>query len=176
MAIQPVDSVRATQAAGAEAQIASAGHARIATIRATVSDVDYPMIPFAMLKDDPRPAFQQWKEAYLAAIEGKENVLRAVCEAWNRAFISLKPEQLFFVCAWASVPDAPALVVQVSELLFGIATPGPHRKRWCTTRAVTRQGEPIAWCCEIDMSEEACSQVAEVVFSEENMIQLAEKP
>ncbi len=176
MALQPADYVQAIQAAGAEAQIASAGHARIAVIRATVSNVDYPMIPFAMLKDDPRPAFQQWKETYLPTIEGSENALRAVCEAWNRAFISLRSEQLFFVCAWASVPDAPALVVQVSELLFGIATPGPHRKRWCTTRAVTRQGKLVAWCCEIDMSEEACNQVAEIVFSEENMIQLVEQP
>lgn len=174
MALQPADYVSTIQAAGAEAQIAPAGHARIAVIRATVSDVDYPMIPFAMLKDDPRPAFQQWKERYLPTIE-KENALRAACEAWNQAFIALRPEQLFFVCAWASVPDAPALVVQISELLFGIATPGPHRTRWCTTRAVTSQGEPVAWCCEIDMSEEACSQVAEIVFSEENMLRLVER-
>ena len=174
MAIQSAEYLQMNLAAGAEAQIASAGHARIASIRATVSNVDYPMIPFAVLKDDPRPAFQQWKETYLHAIEEQDNALRAVCEAWNRAFVSLRPEQLFFVCAWASVPEAPALVVQVSELIFGIATPGPHRKRWCTTRAVTHQGELVAWCHEIDMSEEASGQVAEVVFSEEQMLRLIE--
>lgn len=174
MAIPPAEYLSASQTTGAETQIASAGHGRIVSIRATVSNVDYPMIPFAVLRDDPRPAFQQWKETYLHAIEGRENALRATCEAWNRAFLSLKPEQLFFVCAWASVPEAPALLVRVSELIFGIATPGPHRKRWCTTRAVSRQGEIVAWCCEIDMRAEASGQMAEVVFSEEHMLRLTE--
>jgi hypothetical protein len=175
MAIQQADYLQAIRTTGAEAQLSSSGHSRIAYIRAMVSGLDYPMVPFAVLKDDPRPAFQQWMEAYQQAIESQENTFRAICESWNRPFVSLKSEQLFFVCAWDSVPKAPPLVVQASGLIFGIATPGPHRKRWCTTRGVTRQGELVAWCCEIDMSEEACRQVAEVVFSEKNMLRLVER-
>ncbi len=172
MAIQPADYLQMIPAAGAEAQLSLSGYSRIAAIRATAGGLEYPMVSFAMLKDDPRPQFQQWMETYLPEIEGRENASKAICEVWNKPFVSLKPEQLFFICAWNSVPVAPALVVQSSELLFGIATPGPHQKRWCTTRAVTRQGELVAWCCEIDMSEEARKQVAEVVLSEENMLRL----
>lgn len=175
MAVQPADYLQAISAAEAEGQVLLSGYARIASIRATVAGLEYPMLPFAVLKDDPRPQFQQWMETYLPEIEEQENAFKAFCEAWNRPFVSLKPEQLFFVCAWSSVPVASALVVQSSELLFGIATPGPQQKRWCTTRAVTRQGEPVTWCCEIDMSEEAGKQVARVVFSEENMLRLMER-
>ncbi|HLI08708.1 MAG TPA: hypothetical protein VKV40_19245 [Ktedonobacteraceae bacterium] len=175
MAVQSAGYLQALQAANAEAQLSSFGYARIVSIRATVSALEYPMLPFAILKGDPRLDFQQWVEIYLPEVEGQESALRALCEAWNRPFVLLDPEQLFFVCAWSSVPQAPALVVQTSELIFGIATSGPYQKRWCTTRAVTRQGELVAWCCEIDMGEEACKQMARVVFSEENMIRLAER-
>lgn len=173
MTVQSADYLQVIPAEGAEAQLSLSGYARIISIRATVSGLEYPMLPFAVLKDDPRPQFQQWTESYLREIEEQEHAFKAVCEAWNRPFVSLKPEQLFFVCAWHSVPEAPALIVQSSELLFGIATPGPHNKRWCTTRAVTRQGELVAWCCEVDMSEEACKQIAGVVFAEGNMLRLA---
>jgi hypothetical protein len=178
MTLQSAEYLQAIAVAGAEAQVLASGYARIASIRATVSGLEYPMIPFAVLKDDPRPDFQEWVETYLPEMEEREKAVRAACEAWNRPFVLLEPEQLFFVCAWSSVPAAPALVVQFSELILGIATPGPHQKRWCTTRAVIRQGELVAWCCEIDMSEvskEACERLAEVVFSEGNMLRLVER-
>ena len=158
---------------GAKEQPSGLVRPHLAAIQATVTELDNPLIPFALLKLDPCPAFRQYMETSLQAEEGRQNVLCAACEVWKRPFAHLRPEQLFFVFAWSSVAGASPRVVQSSGLVFNIATPGPFQKRWCTTLPLMRRGELVTWCIEIEMSEASQAYVAEVVFSEDNMLRLA---
>ena len=159
--------------AGAKEQLSGIVQPYLAAISATVTGLDDPLIPFALLQHDPCPAFEQYMATPLQAQGGEQNMLDTAREAWMRPFADLRTEQLFFVYAWSSVAGSSPRVVESSGLVFGIGTPGPLQKRWCTTLPMMRQGELVAWCIEIDMSETTSPHIAEVTFSEEYMLRLA---
>lgn len=168
----PVDNLKSEPEANPQAS--GLLRPRLASIRATVTGLHYPLLFFALLQTDPLPTFQQFVETTLPA-EESHNALNMVKDAWMLPFADIREDRFSFVCAWSSVPGALPRVVQAAQLLFGIATPGPLQRRWLTTLPVMRQGEPVAWCVEIDMSEAACASLAEVVLSEENMLWLGKK-
>ena len=159
--------------AGTEEQLPGIVQPYLAAISATVTGLDDPLIPFALLQHDPCPSFESYMAAALQAQEGAQNVLDTAREAWMRPFAGLRDDQLFFVYAWSSVVGSSSRVVESSGLVFGIGTPGPLQKRWCSTLPVMRQGELVAWCIEIDMSDTASPHIAEITFSEEYMLRLA---
>lgn len=147
---------------------------RIVQIRTRISVLDSAVIPFAILKKDPLPEFQQNQEKHQQQFEdhSNSNAPLKIRDAWNDSFASLRPDQIFFIHAWSTVANAPKKVVDTAGLYFSIATPGPLYKRWLTTKAVERQGELVVWCVEIDMRCDGEMKTREVVLSEENMIQL----
>jgi hypothetical protein len=131
---------------------------RIVRIRTAIEGLDTACIPFAVLKEDPLRAFETLSY-----------------DAWQRLFIPLCPDQLFFLVVWSSVPSASMRLVQAATFTIGIATPGPLQKRWLTTFAIQRQGEFVAWCEEIDMSPMKVmgqAPVSEIVLSQANMLRL----
>jgi hypothetical protein len=141
---------------------------RIVYIRATVSELDDPLLPFALLKNDPLVDVQK----YLDTQYPEEGII-AIRNAWNRPFHDLRSDQLFFVCAWSSMEHASARVMQMSGLSFGIASPGPFQKRWLVTRPVWRGDELVAWCEAIETDDASAEAIEEIVLSERNMLRLA---
>ena len=139
---------------------------RILRIRATISGLDSLCIPFAILKHDPLPPFLHQR----GAREQRAGMLTA-CEAWQQAFVALSEEQRFFLYAWSANGKASPRMVEAAALIVGIATPGPHDKRWLTTCALSRQGEIIAWRAEV-ATLPTSERVTEIVLSEENMLRL----
>jgi hypothetical protein len=145
---------------------------RIVHIRATITGLAPPLIPFAMLKHNPLLEFERSaREISSDHIEEQASAKIALQEAWNKPFAPLEPHQLFFLCAWSSVPGASPKVKNASCLTFAIATPGDDYKRWLTTYAIMRKHELVAWCEEVDMRG-VQEKMVEIVLSEEGMIRL----
>lgn len=135
---------------------------RIVYMRADVRHLASPLIPFAVFKNNPLPSFH-------AAMEtGREIAAEKIELLWNRPFGGVSEAQHYFLVAWSAVPRVSQTVVSTAELAFGIATPGPYYKRWITTHAVSYEGEPVAWCIEIDMLGEQ-EEIIEIVLNEGNM-------
>ena len=149
---------------------------RIIQIRTTITMLDAPQIPFALLKEDPIPVVEQYIETYVQSSTMQPDVQQIAMEAWNQPFAELTRNENFFVYAWSAVQDVIPKVAQQAKLSIGIASPGPLYKRWLTTRAVHRQQALVAWCIEIDMSRATKRDLlSEIVLSEENMICLLAK-
>ena len=140
----------------------------IVSIRATVSDLDSPLIPFVVLKHDPLPGFASQREGLQHKQKNDAEVIR---EIWNKPLTTLPCEQHFFLLAWSAFPGASPQVASIAGLTFGIATPGPQYRRWITTRAVGYRGEPVAWCVEVDMSSSQ-EEIIEILFTEKRMFRL----
>ena len=140
---------------------------RILRVRTTISGLDSPCIPFAILKHDPLPPFLRLRDT----TEHLEATLTA-CELWQQAFSALGEEQRFFLYAWSALDKASPRLVLAASLIVGVATSGPYYKRWLTTYALSRQGENVAWRAEIKMPP-APERVTEIVLSEENMLHLS---
>lgn len=138
---------------------------RIVYIHTDVTHLASPLIAFAVFKDNPLLSFHAAHETR------RENTAEEVELLWNRSFSALTQAQHYFLVAWSAVPRISPRVVSLAELAFGIATPGPYYKRWLTTCAVNYQGEPVAWCIEVDMLGEQ-EEVIEIVLSEGNMRRL----
>lgn len=144
---------------------------RIVQIRTTITMLDTPQIPFALLKEDPLPAVEQYIENYLQSSTIQPDVQQIAMEAWNKPFAELTRNENFFIYAWSAVQDVTPKVAQQAKLSIGIASPGPLNKRWFTTRAVHRLQALVAWCVEIDMSSATKrDMLSEIVLSEANMI------
>ncbi len=143
---------------------------RIVYIRADITHLASHLIPFAVFKDNPLLSFHAAREARRPYAR-LENAAEVVKSLWNQPFTALAEAQRYFLVAWSAVPRISPRVVPLAELAFGIATPGPYYKRWITTCAVNYQGEPVAWCIEIDMLSEQ-EEVIEIVLSEGNMRRL----
>jgi hypothetical protein len=143
---------------------------RIVYIRADVRHLASPLIPFAVFKDNPLLIFHVARER-CRPYALLENAVEVVASLWNQPFTALTEAQRYFLVAWSAVPRISPRVVPLAELAFGIATPGPYYKRWIATCAVSYQGEPVAWCIEIDMLGEQ-EEVIEIVLSEGNIVQL----
>lgn len=137
---------------------------RVLRIRATISGLDNPCIPFAILQHDPLPPFlRRTKEQFIGTL--------TMCELWQRAFAALNEEQHFFLYAWSANGKASPRMIEAAALIVGIATPGPHYKRWLTTGALIWHGEIVAWRAEIAMQPEQ-RRMTDIVLSEENMLRL----
>jgi hypothetical protein len=143
---------------------------RIVYIRADITHLASPLIPFAVFKDNPLSGFHTAREAR-QPFTRLENVAEMVTSLWHQPFTALPDEQRYFLVAWSAVPRISPRVVPLAELAFGIATPGPNYKRWITTCVASYQQEPVAWCIEIDMLGEQ-QDVIEIVLTEENMQRL----
>ena len=143
---------------------------RIVYIRADIARLASPLIPFAVFKDNPLLNFHAAREARRPYTQ-LENAGEVVESLWHQPFMTLTEAQRYFLVAWSAVPRLAPSVASQAELAFGIATPGPYYKRWLTTRAVGFQGEPVAWCVEIDMLGEQ-EEVLEITLTEENMQRL----
>jgi len=140
---------------------------RIVYIRADIAHLASPLISFGVFKDNPLLSFHAAVEA--RSLDARlENAAEVTASLWNQPFTALTEAQRYFLVAWSAVPHVSPRVVPQAELAFGIATPGPYYKRWITTCAVSYQGEPVAWCIEIDMQGEQ-EEVIEIVLSEGNM-------
>lgn len=140
----------------------------IVNIRATVSDLDSPLISFVVLKHDPLSGFYAQRDGLQYK---QKNDSEAIRDMWNKPFTTLPREQHFFLLAWSAIPGASQRVASNAVLTFGIATPGPHYRRWITTRAVGYRGELVAWCEMVDMSSPQ-QEMIEILFTEERMIRL----
>src|SRR5579863_1255547 len=139
----------------------------ILVLKTTITAIDTPLIPFAILKHNPLPDFHNLI---------LQTPLVTFKEAWDAPFSTLTRDRIFFLSAWSAIPNASTRVIQTASFTIGIATPGPLYTRWLTTRSVSRQGEAIAWCIEIDMrqsEEERGVEYCEVVLGEENKLTLA---
>jgi hypothetical protein len=143
---------------------------RIVYIRADVTHLASPLIPFAVFKDTPLVSFHAAREARWPFARA-ENAAEMVASLWNQPFTALTEAQRYFLVAWSAAPRISPRVVPLAELAFGIATPGPYYKRWITTCAVIYQKEPVAWCIEIDMLGEQ-QEVIEIVLTRENLQRL----
>ncbi len=140
---------------------------RVIFIRATMYGLLYPLLPFAMLKDDPIAQVRQYIKLY--NIDTQDSMKMRV--AWNKPFSDVLSDQLYFVCAWNSVAEASPRIIQAAGMTFVIASSGLHHKRWLTTRPMLRNGELVAWCEAIDMYAPQFERV--ITLSEANMIRLA---
>ena len=132
---------------------------RIVHIRADITGVDDATIHFALLKSDPCVDFQ-----LLLAQDS------TVTQAWLTSFSAIHIDQIYFLYAWSSVPNASPRVARLAGLSLAIVTPGDDYKRWLTTFPILRYGKLAAWCIEIDMGykgEEA--EAIEVVLFEGNL-------
>ena len=140
---------------------------RVIFIRATMSGLLYPLLPFALLKENPIAEVQQYVKTHNADIQ--HNMMMR--SAWNKPFNVVSSDSLYFVGAWNSVPEATPRTLKAAGMTFVIASCGPHHMRWLTTRPVLlASGELAAWCVEIDMHAAEFERV--VTLSEENMIRL----
>jgi hypothetical protein len=143
---------------------------RIVYIRAAVSGLDSPIVPFAVLKHDPRPG-KSFEQEPRRIFSGQPESADAVREWWDAPLHALAADRRYFLLAWSAIEGASPRIVPMAGLAFGIATPGPSNKRWITTSALEYHGELVAWCEEIDMSG-VQEDIIEVVLSEEHMIRL----
>ena len=143
---------------------------RIVHIRAAISHLDSHIIPFVVLKYDPR-ADTTFEHETRRIYTGQAHDLDAIRAWWDTPLLALPPEQRFFLVAWCALSRASPRIAPVAGLTFGIATPGPSYKRWITTGALESGGELVAWCEEIDMAGTQ-EEITEVVLSEERMIRL----
>lgn len=143
---------------------------RIVYMRAAIEQLASPLIPFAVLKDDPLLSFYAGREARRQDLQA-ENAAEVVEEIWNAPFAELTSAQQYFLVAWSAVPGVSPRVATLAELAIGIATPGPYYKRWIATRAIDYQGEPVAWCVEINMLGTQ-EEIIEIVLAEESMLRL----
>jgi hypothetical protein len=139
---------------------------RIIFIRATITDLLYPLVSFALLQENPIVEVQQYINMHDVDIHNS-TMMRS---AWNRPFYTVFSDKIYFVCAWNSVPEATPRTLKAAGMAFIIASCGTHHKRWLTTRPILRNGEYVVWCVEIDMHQPQFERV--VTLSEENMIRL----
>ena len=114
--------------AGAKEQLPGIVQPYLAAISATVTGLDDPLIPFALLQHDPCPAFEQYMATSLQAQEGAQNVLDTAREAWMRPFADLRTDQLFFVYAWSSVAGSSSARSAVFRPRFRYRHPRPIAK------------------------------------------------
>jgi len=144
---------------------------QIIQLRTTITGLASPLLPFALLKQNPLPIVQRYLEALPQSSLMQTDIHTIAMEAWNQPFISLSAEQNFFLYAWSAVPGISPKIVQRAALSLGIATPGPAHTRWFTTRPVVRQQALVAWCIEIDFGAAASGgTMPEIVLSAENML------
>ena len=139
---------------------------RIIFIRATMSRVLYPLLPFALLKENPLVEVQRYIE--MGSVDTQDSAM--IRCAWNKPFNAVSSDSVYFVCAWNSILEATPRTLKAAGMTFVIGSCGPHHKRWLTTRPVLRNDELVAWCVEIDMHAAQFERV--VTLSEENMIRL----
>ena len=152
----------------------SAGSSCIVRIRTTITGLDTPIIPFAVLKENPLHSLEDYLASIEPQTETSTELESAIINAWNTPFIGLDPEKHFFLCAWGSIPGISPRVVQMAGLFVGVATPGvlPTYARYVTTQAVQRQGKWVAWCVPVEMLDEMTGKrVIEVEIGEKNMMQ-----
>ena len=134
---------------------------RIVHIRADITGLDDATIHFALLKSNPFVNFQ-----LLLA----QDCTVAVPQAWLTPFSTLRINQIYFLYAWSSIPNASARVARLAGLSLAIATPGDDYKRWLTTFPMSLHGKLAAWCIEIDMRYDGGETGAmEIVLSEGNL-------
>ncbi len=143
---------------------------RIVYIRAAVTYLASPLVPFAVFKDNPLLNFHAARESQRLYAR-PENAAEVVETLWNQPFAALTDAQRYFLIAWSAAPRVSPRVPPLAELAFGIATPGPYFKRWIATRAMSFQGEPVAWCIEVNMLGEQ-EEIIEILLTEENMQRL----
>lgn len=146
---------------------------KVIYIQATAAKLDYPLIPFAVLKHDPIAAVRCYLEEQLSLNGGKEIDEELLYDAWNSLFAELLPDQQFFLYAWSSVPEVSSAILQTMGLVFTIATPGPLHTRWLTTRPIWHEGELAIWCVPVDMHHVKREWVERVLLSEDNMLHFA---
>ncbi len=140
---------------------------RIIFIRATMSGILYPLLAFALLKENPLMEVQRYIE--MGNVD-RQNSAMIRC-AWNKPFNGVSSDSVYFVCAWNSMPEATPRTLKAAGMTFVIGSCGLHHKRWLTTRPMLLgNGELVAWCVEIDMHAPQFERV--VTLSEENMIRL----
>ncbi len=140
---------------------------RIIFIRATMSELLYPFLPFALLKENPIVEVQQYIKMHDVDMQNSKK-MRSV---WNNIFNKVSSNSIYFVCSWNSVPEATSRTLKAAGMTFVIASCGPHHTRWLTTRPMLRDnGELVAWCVEIDMHAAPFERV--ITLSEANMIRL----
>ncbi len=149
----------------------------IVHVQTTITGLDIPIIPFAVLKENPLHSFEDHLASIEPQTETSTELESAIINAWNTPFIGLDPEKHFFLCAWSSIRGISPRVVQMAGLFVGVATPGvpPTYARYVTTQAVQRQGRWVAWCIPIEMlhDETVKKRVIEVELGEENMVEVA---
>ena len=143
---------------------------RIVHIRAAITQLDTHIIPFVVLKNDPRAAASFEPETRRIYIEQAHN-LDEVRVWWDGPLHELPVRQNYFLVAWSALAGVSPRITPLAGLSFGIATPGPYYRRWITTAALEYHDELVAWCEEIDMSGMQ-EEIIEVVLSEERMIRL----
>ena len=140
---------------------------RIIFIRATMTGLLYPFLPFALLKENPIMEVQQYIKMHHVDMQNSM-MMRSV---WNKLFNKVSSDSIYFVCAWNSVPEATSRTLKAAGMTFVIASCGPHHTRWLTTRPMLLDnGDLVAWCVEIDMHAAQFERV--VTLSEANMIKL----
>lgn len=140
---------------------------RVIFIRVTMSGLLYPLLPFALLKENPIAEVQQYIKMRNLDIQNS-NMMRSV---WNKPFNTLSSDAIYFVCAWNSVPEATPRTLKAAGMTFVIASCGLHHTRWLTTRPMLLDdGELVAWCVEIDMHAPRFERV--ITLSAENVIRL----
>ncbi len=139
---------------------------RVIFIRATMSGLLLPLLPFALLKENPIAEVQQYIK--LRNVDTQNGLMMR--STWNKLFNNVSSDQIYFVSAWNSVPEASPRTLKAAGMTFVIASCGPHHKRWLTTRPMLKDGELVAWCIEIDMHASHFEGV--VTLSEANMIRL----
>lgn len=173
---QPVTQTE--QAEYIEEKEAYAAGPRVVYIRALMRGLDSALLPFALLKHDPFVAVRDYLvgheqlkyEGDLAEERRGIAALAHMRNAWNNMFRELRSDQIFFLCAWSSLPGASLNVVRASGLSFVIAT--PDVQRWLITRPVWRRNELVAWCESIDTSTLSRNVLPEIVLTEQNMLRL----
>ncbi len=139
---------------------------RVIFIRATMYGLLYPLLPFALLKDDPVAEVQQYIN--MRNLDTQNSI--KMRSTWNTLFNDVSSDQIYFVCAWNSVPEASPRLMQAAGMTFVIASCGPHHTRWLTTRPMWRNDELVVWSEPIDMHATHFKPV--VTLSEANMIRL----
>lgn len=142
---------------------------RVIFIRATATELLYPFVSFALLKEDPLPDVQRFIDHRSEhSIISSHALIRS---AWNHSFRQLSIDQLYFVNAWNSVPEATPRMLRAEGLTFVIMSCSNSHKRWLTSRPMSlHSGELVAWCVEIDMHATPFQSL--VTLSNANMLKL----
>lgn len=149
----------------------------MAYVRATVRQLEQPLLPFALLATNPAQELVPVQlEASPTAQMRAMRQLIGLRKMWNAHFVSLRSDQFFFLCAWSSIYTASARVQQLAGLSLGIVRTQYQQRRWLVTRPVWRAGELVAWCEEVALQEEPAEYVPTITLSERNMLRLALAP